>query len=32
MYTLEEYTELQTELLFKGIKGSEMKLGTGGTK
>ncbi|MEW8969856.1 TetR/AcrR family transcriptional regulator [Mesobacillus jeotgali] len=32
LYTLEEYTELQTELLFKGIKGSEMKLGTGGTK
>ncbi len=32
LYTLEEYTELQTELLFKGLKGSEMKLGTGGTK
>ncbi len=32
LYTLDEYTELQTELLFKGIKGSEMKLGTGGTK
>jgi TetR/AcrR family transcriptional regulator, cholesterol catabolism regulator len=32
LYTLEEYTELQTELLFKGIKGSEMKLRTGGTK
>ncbi|MBT2640717.1 TetR/AcrR family transcriptional regulator [Bacillus sp. ISL-41] len=26
LYTLEEYTELQTELLFKGIKGSKMKL------
>lgn len=32
LYTLEEYTQLQTELLFKGIKGSEMKLRTGGTK
>jgi TetR/AcrR family transcriptional regulator, cholesterol catabolism regulator len=32
MYTLDEYTELQTELLFKGIKGSEMKLRTGGTE
>lgn len=30
MYTLEEYTELQTELLFKGIKGSEMNFRTGG--
>lgn len=32
LYTLDEYTQLQTDLLFKGIKGSEMKLGTGGTK
>ncbi|KIY22500.1 TetR/AcrR family transcriptional regulator [Mesobacillus subterraneus] len=30
LYTLDEYTQLQTDLLFKGIKGSEMKLGTGG--
>jgi len=32
LYTLEEYTELQTELLFRGIKGSEMKLRTGGAE
>jgi TetR/AcrR family transcriptional regulator, cholesterol catabolism regulator len=32
LFTLDEYTELQTELLFKGIKGSEMKLRTGGTE
>lgn len=30
LYTLEEYTELQTELLFKGIKGSGLKIRTGG--
>ncbi|WP_210364517.1 TetR/AcrR family transcriptional regulator [Bacillus sp. REN3] len=32
LFTLEEYTELQTELLFMGIKGSAMKIRTGGTK
>lgn len=32
LYTLEEYTELQTELLFRGIKGSEIKLRTGGAE